>query len=203
MKNKFQILITLIIIFAFISCGSLNRKYPKSNFYTLNVGNIENKVSQGNDDLKIMRVRLNSGYYLQDFNYRLDKNKFTNDFYNKFYKPIDTIVSSELYKWFSNSELFGQVVPQNSVVSTRYFLYANILDIYADFSEKPSKAVLNMQFFLTDESGDTPEVIFTSVYNRESDLNDSLPSTIVDGWNEELKNILNDFENDLSELSIF
>ena len=166
MIYRYQLYLTILIVFSCLSCGLLNRSYPVTDFYTLNVGNIEEKGGEGSDDLKIMRVRLNSKYYVQDFNYKVEKNKFTSDFYNKFYKPVDSIISAELYKSLSGTNIFRDVVPQNSVLKTRYFLYTNIIDIYGDFTNDSSKAVLNIEFFLTDESGDIPELIFNSVYNR-------------------------------------
>ena len=194
-------MIIFAIIFIFTSsCGQLKRKYPARNYYTLGVGQLENKQSSGKEYLKIVRVRLNPEYYHQDFNYKIGDNQFQSDFYNQFYKPIDLIVIAELYKWLSNSGIFKEVLPANSIVESKYYLYANIVDIYADFTGPEPKAVLNMQFFLIDESTGMPRLAYTNVYNQDLALVNSLPETIVDGWNKELKTIFTQFQNDLSSL---
>lgn len=198
---KKTIILSLLIFFIFSSCGQLKRKYPARNFYTLDVSRLENKQSTGKEYLKIVRVRLNPEYYHQDFNYKIADNQFQSDFYNQFYKPIDIIVAAELYKLLSNSGIFKQVLAPNSIIQSKYYLYANIVDIYADFTGTAPKAVLNMQFFLIDESTEIPRLAYTHVYNEQLTLADSLPATIVEGWNKALKTIFTQLQNDLSSLT--
>ena len=196
-----KILFLIVLIFIFTSsCGQFRRKYPARNFYTLEVSQLENRESTGKEYLEIVKVRLNPEYYHQDFNYKISSNQFQNDFYNEFYKPVEVIVFAELYKWLSNAGIFKQVVPPNSIIDAKYYLYANIVDIYADFSGASPKAVLNMQFFLVDESETIPKLVYTNVYSQQLTLSDALPNTIVNGWNEALKNIFTSFQNDLSSL---
>ena len=200
--KKITILSILLSILIFsISCGQLKRSYPARNFYTLEVGQLENNLSSGKEYLKIVRVRLNPEYFHQDFNYKVAENQFQSDFYNQFYKPVDQIVFAELYKSLSNSGIFKQVLPPNSIIESNYYIYVNIVDIYADFTGPTPKAVLNMQFFLINESNGMPRLAYTNVYNHETVLADSLPATIVNGWNEELKAIFTQFQNDLSSLT--
>ena len=195
----------LIILLTFVvsSCGITNQEYPVRDFYILDIGKIEKNVGTGDEDLKVMRVRLNPKYYSQDFNYKLKENKFVNDYHNQFYKPLDTMVISELYKSLTNSGIFDQVVSQNSILDTKYYLYTNIVDIYADFSGNKPKSVLNIEFLLTDESGLIAKTVHKSIYNREIELNSKLPDAIVKGWNENLLDIFNEFQNDLKNLPEF
>ena len=193
------ILLAVVTIFA-SSCGQLKRKYPARNFYTLEISQLENVESHGKEYLKVVRVRVNPDYYRQDFNYKISDIQFENDYYNQFYKSVDVIVFAELYNWMSNSGLFKQVLSPNSIIETNYYLYANIVDIYADFTGPTPKSVLNMQFFLIDESGAQPELTYTNVYRQDVALADSLPPAIVEGWSTGLKNIFTDFQKDLSSL---
>lgn len=197
-----KIIITLLI-FAVSSCGITNQEYPVRDFYTLDIGKIENNSSRGDEDLKIMRVRLNPKYYSQDFNYKLKENKFVNDYHNQFYKPLDTMVISELYKSLTSSGIFNQVYPQNSIINTKYFLYSNIIDIYADFSQDVPKSVLNIEFLLTHESGQIVKTLHKYTYNSEIELDNKLPDAIVKGWNQNLIEIFNQFQGDLAELPEF
>jgi len=197
--RKLLILLAVIIVFA-SSCGQLKRKYPARNFYTLEISQLENVESDSKEYLKIVRVRVNPEYFHQDFNYKISDIQFQNDYYNQFYKPVGIIVYAELYKWLSNSGLFKQVLSPNSIIESRFYIYANIVDIYADFTGPTPRSVLNMQFFLIDESGAQPELVYTNVYRQDVALADSLPPAIVEGWSTGLKNIFTDFQKDLSSL---
>lgn len=204
MKNilKSKILFSFVIL-VISSCGFTSQEFPARDFYTLDIGNIEKNKSTGSEDIKIMRVRLNPKYYHQDFNYKLKENKFTNDYYNQFYKPVDTMVISELYKFLNNSGVFRQVLAQNSIISTKYYVYTNILDIYADFSGPTPKSVLNIEFLVTDESYEMATTVFKSAYNRETEIKSNLPESIVEGWNNNMLDIFTEFQNDLLNLSEF
>ena len=194
-------IIFVLLILPVSSCGITNQEYPVRDFYTLDIGKIENNSSRGDEDLKIMRVRLNPKYYNQDFNYKLKENKFVNDYHNQFYKPLDTMVISELYKSLTTSGIFNQVYAQNSIVDTKYFLYTNIVDIYADFSQDVPKSVLNIEFLLTQESGAIAKTVHKYTYYSEIELDNKLPDAIVKGWNQNLIEIFNQFQSDLNNLS--
>jgi len=196
-------LIPLLLVLLLLGCSGLKREYPKRDFYTLKVVNImETDPGAGRYYLKIQRSELNPVYFHRDFNYKIRQDEFISDYYNQFYKPVTTIVTAELYKWLSNSGLFKDVLPIESIIKARYLLDSLIVDIYADFADPVNpKAVLNMQFFLVDDSGPHPELVYTNVYNQTVELAGNGPDSVVDGWNKALENIFNQLQSDLESLN--
>ncbi len=84
-----------------------------------------------------------------------------------------------------------------------HILEGNVIALYGDYSQKNSpKAVLEIQFFLIDNTSTSSEMIFQNNYRREVALNSSLPEALVKGWNEALQQILTDLEEDLREVDL-
>ena len=201
-RKKVKKLIPLLLVILMLGCSGLKREYPKRDFYTLEVVNVMEAVQGvGRNYLKIQRSEINPVYFQRDFNYKTGQDEFISDYYNQFYKPVNTIVTAELYKWLSNSGLFKDVLPIESIVKAKYLLDSIIVDIYADFTDPENpKAVLNIQFFLVDDSGDDPKLVYTNVYNQTVELAGKGPNSVVDGWNKALENILNQFQSDLKSV---
>ncbi len=201
-RKKVRKLIPLLLVLLLLGCFGLKREYPKRDFYTLKVVNImETDPGAGRYYLKIQRSELNPAYFHRDFNYKIRQDEFISDYYNQFYKPVTTIVTAELYKWLSNSGLFKDVLPIESIIKAKYLLDSLIVDIYADFADPINpKAVLNMQFFLVDDSGPHPELVYTNVYNQTVELAGKGPDSVVDGWNKALENIFNQLQSDLKSV---
>ena len=193
-------IIPLLLIVLLIGCSGLKRKYPERNYFTFDVVNeiTENSVS-GKNFLKIERADVNQAYMHRDFNYRVGPDEFISDYYNQFYRPVGALISSEIYKWLSNTGLFKDVLPVNTLLDAKYLLDSKVIDIYGDYTNPADpRAVLNMQFFLIDDSTDTAKLTYSNVYNQSVPISSRTPGALVEGWNKALKNLLNDFETDLA-----
>ena len=196
-------LIPLLLLLLIFGCSGLKREYPKKNFYTFEVVNeIKVNNNQGKNYVKIERVDVSHAYLHRDFNYRVGPDEFISDYYNQFYRPVGVLVTTEIYKWFSSTGLFKDVLPVNNLINAKYILDSKIVDIYGDYSNPDDpRAVLNMQFFLVDESAVIAELAYSNVYNQSVSISSRTPGALVEGWNEALKNILKQFETDLSNIN--
>lgn len=183
-------------------CTGLKREYPERNYFTLQVVNtIKSSQAQGRHYLKVQRVDLNPLYFAKEFNYKTGPDEFKSDFYNQFYKSIDDIITGQIYSWLSNSGLFKDVLPFNSIINAEYILDSNIIDIYADFTDPSNpRSILNIQFFLVDDTKDTATLKYTRVINQEVSISGMTPEAAVDGWNKALKNILTELQSDLASI---
>ena len=195
-------ILPLLLILLLIGCSGLKRKYPERNYFTFDVvEEITVKEGDGENYLKIERADVNPAYMHRDFNYRIGTDEFISDYYNQFYRPVGALLSSEIYKWLSNSALFRDVLPVNTLLDAKYLLDSKLIDIYGDYrNPEDPRAVLNMQFFLIDDSTDTPKITYTNVYNQSVPISGRTPVALVEGWNRALKNILTDFEKDLGTI---
>jgi len=192
-------LIPIFLVLLIIGCSGLNKEYPTKNYYTFDVINdIKVNSNQGKNYIKIERVDVNHAYHHRDFNYRTGPDEFISDYYNQFYKPVGALVTSELYKWMSSAGIYKDVLPVNNLINAKYILDSKLVDIYGDFSNPDDpRAILNMQFFLVDDSSDVAELAYSNVYNQNIAISSKTPGALVEGWNEALKNILKQLESDL------
>ena len=188
-----------MLVLLIFGCSGLKRDYPKKNYYTFEVVNeIKVNNNRGKNYIKIERADVNHAYLHRDFNYRVGPDEFISDYYNQFYRPVGALVSSEIYKWFSSTGLFKDVLPVNSLIIAKYILDSKIVDIYGDYSNPDDpRAVLNMQFFLIDDSSDVAKLVYSNVYNQSVTISSRTPGALVEGWNDALKNILKQLETDL------
>lgn len=192
-------LIPIVLVLLLIGCSGLKREYPTKNYYTFDVINeIKVNNNQGINYIKIERTDVNHAYHHRDFNYKIGPDEFISDYYNQFYKGVGSLVTSEIYKWLSSAGIYKEVLPVNNLINSKYVLDSKLVDIYGDFSnsEEP-RAVLNMQFFLIDDSSDDAELAYSNVYNQSVAISSRTPNSLVEGWNEALKNILKQLESDL------
>jgi len=166
------------------------------------VNEIKVNNNRGKNYVKVERVDVNHAYFNRDFNYRVGPDEFISDYYNQFYRPVGVLVTNEIYKWFSSTGLFKDVLPVNNLINSKYILDSKIVDIYGDYSNPVDpRAVLNMQFFLVDDSSDIAKLVYSNVYNQSVAISSRTPGALVEGWNEALKNILKQFETDLSNIN--
>ena len=195
-------LIPLLLILLLVGCSGLKRPYPERNFFTFDVVNeISRSDTHGKNYLKIERADVNQAYLHRNFNYRVSEDEFISDYYNQFYRPVGALVTSEIYKWISSTELFKDVVPVNTLINAKYLLDSKIVDIYGDYRDPANpRAVLNMQFFLLDDSSDNTKLVYSNVYNESVAISGRTPDALVGGWNEALKNILKQLETDLGNI---
>ena len=196
-------ILPLLLILLLIGCSGLKRKDPERNYFTFDVvEEITVKEGDGENYLKIERADVNPAYMHRDFNYRVGPDEFISDYYNQFYRPVGALISSEIYKWLSNTGLFKDVLPVNTLLDAKYLLDSKVIDIYGDYTNPADpRAVLNMQFFLIDDSTDTAKLAYSNVYNQSVPISSRTPGALVDGWNKALKNILKQFETDLGNIS--
>ena len=62
-------------------------------------------------------------------------------------------------------------------------LDSKIVDIYGDYSNPDDpRAVLNMQFFLIDDTSDVAELVYSNVYNQSVAISSRTPGALVEGW---------------------
>lgn len=187
------------MVLLIFGCSGLKREYPTKNYYNFDVINeIMVNNNQGKNYIKIERTDVNHAYHHRDFNYRVGPDEFISDYYNQFYKPVGALVTSEIYKWLSSAGIYKDVLPINNLINAKYILDSKIVDIYGDYSNPDDpRAVLNMQFFLVDDSSDIAELAYSNVYNQSVSISSRTPAALVQGWNGALKNILKQLETDL------
>ncbi len=203
---KHKILLGLYIgIFAtfpfLIGCINLERSYPEKRYFILDVSR---DVGISSPDtgivLTVRRFRISPQYEGKGFVYRLADLSYESDFYNEFFIPPASLITEEIRQRLAGSGLFRHVVTPSSHLDTAYVLEGAVTALYGDYSVSAApKAVLEMQFFLLDETSTSPKIIYQSQYRKEEPLKGNTPDALVKSWNNALDQILTEFETDLKE----
>jgi cholesterol transport system auxiliary component len=99
--------------------------------------------------------------------------------------------------------MFDHVVVAPSEIPADYALSGYINSIYGDYIDNGSpKAVLALQFFLIKEDSGEDTIVFSRSYRKNVGITSTSPTALVNGWNEALREVLMDLENDLSRLDL-
>ena len=148
------IIISLIFIVVMSGCASLERSYPERNYYMLNFSrNSDLKTSIRHKDkiLVVNHFSVSPGSIGAEFTYRVGDESYRSDFYNQFFRPPGALISEEVRRWLTDSDLFQYVLYNPSDTKPDVILEGNVNELYGDFRDGSSpKAVLAMQLFLTD-----------------------------------------------------
>lgn len=202
-RRKLFSLYSFPILFLLLAgCANLERNFPERNYYILNIPTPNPASSPVSKTvLEVRRFTISPNFTGREFVYRKGENSYEADFYNQFFRTPSLLITEETHKWLSNSGLFHYVVDSTNSVRPDYILAGNINGLYGDYRTSGShKAVVGIQFFLTDETSANSQIIFRNNYRREVVLRDNSPDTLVEGWNEALGQILTALEEDLNKL---
>ena len=150
--------------------------------------------------LTVRRIRVTPKYEGKGLVYRLSELSYESDFYNEFFISPASMFTEEIRKRLSESGLFKLVVAPSSILDTTYILEGTVTSLYGDYRVKTApKAVLEIQFFLLQETDNNPKMIFQNQYHKEEPLKDNTPEALVTSWNSVFNQILTEFETDLKE----
>ena len=94
--------------------------------------------------------------------YKVGESRFESDYYHGFIAPPDRMLTGELVRWLRGSGIYANVVAGDSAADTKLLLEGNVTKLYGDFTSQPSPtAVVQVTFFLIDQSTPTYSVVFT------------------------------------------
>ncbi|GAB6039004.1 hypothetical protein JCM15519_35630 [Fundidesulfovibrio butyratiphilus] len=170
------------------------------HFYALSVTRPQAEHNQSRTVLKVRPFKVSPDFQGKDMVYRLSDARFESDYYNAFFVAPAPALAKQTELWLSRSGLFGHVVDSTSQLSDTYVLEALVNAVYGDFRDTAHpKAVLEIQFFLLKNTGDTYQVAFSGTYTQSVPFsaNMSDASRLAEAYNTALTQTLNRFEADL------
>ena len=184
-----------------VGCINLERGYPEKRYFILDASRDENISSPDTGKaITVRRFRVSHKYEGKGLVYRLEELSYESDFYNEFFIAPASMFTEEIRKQLAGSGLFKHVVAPSSLLDSTYILEGAVTALYGDYRVSTApKAILEMQFFLLQETAASPKIIFQSQYHKEEPLNGNTPDALVKSWNSALNQILTGFETDLKE----
>ena len=150
--------------------------------------------------LAVPRFTIDTAYSGRGLVYRLGPSQYESDAYNEFLVPPALMVTEKTRDWLSASGLFAQVLGVGSALQPTHRLEANVTALYGDFRDRTSpKAVVELKVFLLKiADGVDPMPIFGRTYSATSAPAGQDADSLVMGFNDCMKTILTDLEEDLA-----
>jgi cholesterol transport system auxiliary component len=204
MKTKTLLIVIIGVfgLFPFIAgCINLEKSYPEKRYFTLDASRAEDVTSTDTEKvITIRRFRVSPKYEGKGLVYRLKEVNYESDFYNEFFISPSSMFTEEIRKRLAGSGLFKYVVEPSSLLDSTYSLEGAVTSLYGDYRVNTApKAVLEIQFFLLQETDSNPKIIYQSQYHKEEPFKNNTPDELVKSWNSAFNQILTEFENDLKE----
>jgi len=202
-RGTFYLYYSLILLFlTLIGCATLEKNYPERNYYIFNISNKDKNLTPiSGGVLEVRKFEMSPSFSTREFVYRKGDLSYESDFYNQFFRPPSALITEEVRKWLSQSGQFKYVVDSSNNVEPDYVLEGNVSELYGDFrATNEPKAVLGIQFFLTEETSTNPKIVFENNYRREVVLSSNSAGELVKGWNEALQQILTALAGDLKNV---
>jgi len=193
------ILTTFLLLFSVQGCVSVEKAFPEKRYYILDVShNNGSLIPASGPALRIPKLRVSPRFEGKSIVYRRGNLTYESDFYNEFLISPDAILTEELRQWLARSGLFEYVTDGAGQIQPTHILEGTVSALYGDYRNGTSRrAVLEMEFFLVRDHFARSEIVFRKDYAEEVPLKGGSPESLVQGWNDALRQILTALERDL------
>jgi cholesterol transport system auxiliary component len=180
-------------------CVSLDRSYPEKHSFVLEISRDGQSLQDpASGIVEVADMRISPRYEGQSFIYRVSEGGYESDFYNQFLIAPAVLVTEEVRRGLAQSGISQYVINSSSQIQSTYRLDGTVNAIYGDFrNASTTKAVLDMEFFLTKPGQGATQVLIAKRYSKSVPLTGRTPEALVKGWNEALEEILRSLVADL------
>lgn len=192
-------LLTFCLVFSGCVNVGLKKAYPDIRTYSLDASAQAHTAAAGTP----VSIRFNSFSAVPNFGdryltYRTGDTSYEQDFYNQFMASPTRIIESQISAWMKDSPFVSFVIPANSEDVPAYVIDGKLADLSGDYRNvAQAKAVLKIQFTVSNSDPINPVVLFQKMYSSEVPLSQPSPKLLTEGWSQDLGRIMAEFENDL------
>jgi uncharacterized lipoprotein YmbA len=186
------------------SCGALSKPYPEKSFFAIDAGPTPAATQALREgSLRVRRLRVAKPYDGLTFVYKTGGSEFRTDYYNGFIAAPEALLTSETIRWLSTAGPFASVVDGASSAPSRYVLEGNVTTFCGDMTDaKAPKAVLEARFFLLDDTGAEPRILYQRSYRSVVPLDGDGPAALVAAWGRAWREVLTQLTQDLSRVKV-
>jgi uncharacterized lipoprotein YmbA len=180
-------------------CVGIEKSYPDKRYFVLDVPASPSPANpSANETLEVSNIRVSPRYADRSFVYRTSEAAYESDFYNQFLVSPASLITEEVRKGLTGSQVFKYVIGPSNQSQPSYVLEGTVNALYGDFRNASSpRAVLEMEFFLTSEIPAKPGILMQKRYAKSLPLTGRTPEALVKGWNQALDEILTSLAEDL------
>jgi len=199
MKKYHIILILLTVALTATACVKLGGKPLDKRFFQITpVRSGEPAATSSDLILKVRRFSVSDLYNTRELVYRETGGRIDSDFYNMFFVTPGNMLTTELRKWLAKSGLFAHIIEPGSMVVPNLTLEGVVNSLYGDYSTGAPVAVVEMQFFVVDESTAANVIVYSNTYAERIPLDQADPQQLVQAMTKGVQMIFTNLENDLA-----
>ncbi len=199
MKTLHTLLLVIIMAISTVGCIKIGGDPIDKRFYTLSPKRTAISVEPQSDIvLQVRRLSVSDLYDTRELVYQLKNGRIESDFYNLFFVPPGSNLTTELRKWLEASGRFANIIEPGSMAIPTLILEGVVNSLYGDYSTAQPAAVIEMQFFLVDEATAENEIVFSHNYRQRIPLSKADPQGLIQAMTLAVQNIFTQLENDLA-----
>jgi cholesterol transport system auxiliary component len=198
--KRYHILAALLIAaLAASACVRLGSKPLEKHYYQISPTRSAQKADAPRDIvLMVRRLSVSDLYNSRELVYRGAEGSVDSDFYNLFFVNPGSMLTTELRRWLRESGRFSHIIEPGSMVVPTLTLEGTVNALYGDYSGAQPAAVVEMQFFLVDESTADNAIVFSGSYAERVPVADADPQTLVKAMTQGVERIYASLETDLA-----
>jgi len=199
MKRYHFLIALLATVLAASACVKLGSKPLEKRYYRISTVRTAEKAAAPRDIiLMVRRLSVSDLYNSRELVYREAGERIDSDFYNMFFVTPSGMLTTELRRWLRESGQFGHIIEPGSMVVPTLTLEGTVNALYGDYSGDQPAAVIEMQFFVVDESTADNAILFSGSYTERVPVADVAPETLVKAMTQGVERIYASLETDLA-----
>ncbi len=199
MKRYHILLLVLTVALTMTACVKLGGKPLDKRYFQITPVRSGEPVATSSDlVLKVRRLSISDLYNTRELVYREAGGRIDSDFYNMFFVTPDNMITTELRSWLGASGLFAHIIEPGSMVVPNLTLEGVLNSLYGDYSTDAPVAVVEMQFFVVDESTQDNSIVFSNTYIQRIPMSQADPQQLVQAMTKGVQTIFTDLEKDLA-----
>lgn len=181
------------------ACMKLDRTPVERRFYDLSPQRT-GEVRQGMTDhaLKVRRFMISPRYEGRELVYKTGDTRFEADYYDLFFVSPAAMLTQDLRAWLKASGLFPDVIDPASMAHSPLTLEGMVNALYGDYTGGGPQAVVEMQFFLIDDTEGDNAIAFSKTYERRVAIPGKDEDALVAGMEQGVAEVFAALEADLA-----
>jgi cholesterol transport system auxiliary component len=198
--KRYTILVALLVTaLAATACVKLGSRPLEKRYYQISPARTAQKAdAPRNIILMVRRLAISDLYNSRELVYRGAGERVESDFYNMFFVNPASMLTTELRRWLRESGQFSHILEPGSMVVPTLTLEGTVNALYGDYSGDQPAAVVEMQFFVVDESTADNAIVFSGSYAKRVPVADAAPQTLVKAMTQGVEQIYAALETDLA-----
>ena len=116
------------------ACVGIEKSYPDKRYFVLEASaNPSSANPAGNETLEVSNIRISPRYADRSFVYRTSEAGYESDFYNQFLVSPSSLITEEVRKCLTGSQIFKYVISPTNQSQPSYVLEGTVNALYGDF----------------------------------------------------------------------